>query len=166
MKHSRKSAVAFLCLSVLLFSVCVPAHAENSTPYFYSGPATAGYWKTEGSHTVSSLTLSSLYGGDVGVWFYYNNVGLQASFINTTSRTVDITFYNEDLICAHHYRAYFGTTNGYYRPKSYSTVHAYSALISSTSSANMHIVFQVGTISGDLSSSVPDSLLKYKFWAY
>ncbi len=166
MKQFRKTAAVFLCLSVLIFSVYVPVRAENETPYFYSGAATAGYWKTEGSHTVSSLTLPSLYGGDVGINFFYNAVGLQSSFVYTSSRTVDITFYNEDLICAHHYRGYFGLTNNYYRPISYSTVHAYSSLISSTSSADMHLVFQVGTISGDLSASVKIGLLKYKFWAY
>ena len=51
--------------------------------------ATAGAWKTKATHPLSYSTnvYSHLCGGDMGVWFYSNSVGLQSSFVKESGRT-------------------------------------------------------------------------------
>lgn len=165
MKKRLFSIVTGVCILGLCI---VPAGAVVTSTYMYSEAATAGVWKTEPSAAIQySASYGHVCGGDVGTYFYYNNVGLQSSFIKTTSRKAYIDLYEDDPVfddCAKKYEASFATVNGYYSPTYFSTPYTNDASMENDGVAELFLKFKIETISGDTSTSIPAGLLYYRHW--
>ena len=160
----RKLIALLLMLSIILPSTM--ASAENHTDYFYSNAGTAGQYQSQPFKTITSSTLDSLYGGDVGVWFFYNAVGLQGSYVQSSSRTINLNSYAENGVGARAYIGTFSTVSGYYRPSYISLSYTGQNLLSNTSTAHLQLCYKVNTMPGDTSQAVPQGLICYQFWVY
>lgn len=169
MKSVKKSICVILSMCLLLGTLTVSAETV-SPDYLYSSAGTAGMWNYESTSSVQSNLLSSLYGGDVGVYFYIPSVGLQGSYIRDLSRKAMLFYYEDDGNNSQKYigkkEATFAVYNNLYIPYYWTHIESTSDLIESDNTAEMHIVWAITKNLGDTSSAVPAGLLKYKFWVY
>ena len=169
--RAAKMITALVLVALTLVSVVLPASAEVYSPYIYStSAATAGTYKTESTRYLTSKTLATIYGGDVGIWFYSGNVGLQASFYPTTSRTTTMQCWAKRSsgsdVLARTYKGYFETVDGVYLNNLYQEYSTYGSLLSSSSTVGLYMRFIISTHSKDTSKSIPAGALHYRFWAF
>ena len=95
MKSVKKSICVILSMCLLLGTLTVSAETV-SPDYLYSSAGTAGMWNYESTSSVQSSLLSSLYGGDVGVYFFMPSVGLQGSYVRDPNRKAMVFYYEDD----------------------------------------------------------------------
>lgn len=160
----------FIGIVTFLIIMCISSNvvfAAKTTGYKYTSSATAGAFKSESEYSLSySSSYSYVCGGDIGVYYYANSVGLQNSFVRT-NRNVYIELYENDVLSSTIVRKYTGsfkTVDGVYRPKVYSTTYTNTSKIEDDGTIELKIKHKVETNTGDTSTSIPAGLLKYKFW--
>ena len=167
----KKTLIAVLLSCVLLAGLSFSSAAEVShTPVFCTS-GTAGQWTEQPAH---NLTYSSSYdhlcGGDVGLWFYYTTVGLQASFVQSTSRVVDLEQFEKDSSGStktRHYQGHFDNNNiGSYQPTYFTLTYTNSGTIEDDGTVELYFKYKVGKIYGDTSTAVPSGIMKYAHWTY
>ncbi len=170
MKKIFSKAVVLLLTLVLVLVVGGQAYARVYSQFYLTRHSTTNNWKTEPYHSLTS-TQQAVYGGDVGVYFQSNNVGLSSSFVRSMSRYAhvqlweyDTTFLNADEH-ARSYKIRFAMVNGYYRPHLAITTYTNSKQVEADPVVELYIKFKVDKVNGDTSSYVPHGLIKYKFWA-
>lgn len=172
MKHKLfKMTTTALAVIIILTTMALPASAETTTSIYGTTTGKAGTWKTEAAHSLTSPTLDSLCGGDVGVWFYSGATGLQASFYHEPGRTVSIFLLEKDddgvYTAARAYTGYFYVdAYGEYVMQRVAENGATSNVIENDSTAELCIRYKVNTHSKDTSTSLPANLMKYCFWVY
>ncbi len=168
-----KKRIIAIVLSVMIVMVSAASvYAVNTTGYYYTGSMSTLHWNTE---PTIDLDYSSVYsyvcGGDVGAYFYDTSVGLQGSFIQSSSRLANVMVYEIDTpsseILARRYQANFYVDEDMnYRPNYFANVYTNSAQIENDGQVELYMMIYISTVSGDTSSSVPSGLIKYKYWAY
>ncbi len=171
MKLRFSKIAALVLVTILVASMAAPASAEVFSPQIYQTAATTTTNHTiEPTRTLTSTQLGSFCGGDVGIWFYIQNTGLQASFVATDDRIAYMYCYEDDAttadVIARQYKATFATVNGLYRPYYYYTEYINPNPIESDSQAELYMSFWIAAATGDLSNSVPKGIFWYRFWAY
>lgn len=168
---TKTFAICMACI-MLVSTFCFGINAEEMSSVHTSPSSTAGDWTTCETVQLTS-TLDTVYGGDTGIWFFANQVGLQASFVRSTTRKCYMNCWSRDqfdgeyfhFVRAHH--ATFSLSSGYYRPSVRHTDFDINPnMIDDDSNLDLYMAFSVETVSGDTSASVPAGLLKYAFWAY
>ena len=167
----RFITTALVSLTCVLFPALTMA-SEIFTEVLPTSPSTAGQWKSEATQDLHPTGYSYLCGGDVGVWFYDNNIGLQNSFVTSTDRYMYVNLYEEDTglfasddLCRE-YALQFALVNGLYKPYYVYTSYTYSSSIEDDTYLELYIKHKVSTVSGDTSTSVPFDLIDYRIWAY
>ena len=158
--------LAFVLISIMTLSVS----AVNTTSLYYSAECTAGTWHKEAAKALSSPTLDNPCGGDVGIWFYTGNTGLQNSFVRDSNRTVDIECWENDGLLGvddwcRNYTGYFAIIEGIYRQASISAGSVNGNPVETDPAMSLYMKFKVNTVSGDTSTTVPSGVLYYQFWA-
>lgn len=170
MRKKFKQLITSIILTLtLLCTTLVPAYAETYTNIYSAGTATAGIYKTESIHKLTSYTLDTVYGGDVGIWFYTGNSGLQASFYRDENRKCNIECWEDDStydVRARQYTGYYAYENGIYYMKYISVGTISSSCIESDSTVDLYMRFRVNTNSKDTSRAVPENTIRYRFWIY
>lgn len=169
--RATKIATVMLVVVLIMATTILPASAEVYSPSLYlTTSATAGNYKTESTHNLTSQTLGTLCGGDVGIWFYTGNVGLQASFYPSTSRAVYMQCWEEDSagtdVHAKSYKGGFEVENGVYLQRTAWVTWENGNQIEADSTVELYMKFMIATHSRDTSTSVPAGALRYRFWAY
>ena len=165
-----RKGLAFILSVMLVLGLSVTASAEVTHTITDSVAGTSNSWVSE---PVKNLTYSSIYnhvcGGDVGIWFFVANIGLQASFVQSTNRIVYFEQYEKDgnsQVKCKDYRAYFGMNGSYYRPVSYSNTWTNSATIEDDGTVELYFKYWVCAVSGDSSSAIPQGFFRYTHWTY
>lgn len=171
MKKSILKIVSLVVASVVTIgAIILPVHAENITSMYYTNSSTAGSYATESVHSLSSSTLSSVYGGDTGIWVFTGNSGLQASFSYKNGRTCDVQCWEKDYggkdTFVRAYTGYFNMENGVYLINMFSDGIINKNCIESDSSVDLYMKYRVNTNVNDKSKSVPARVLRYRFWIY
>lgn len=154
-------------------TVVVPVSASDDivqTDYIESEQGTSASWHTESiAHLTSNL--SNVCGGDMGVWFYTPEVGLQDSFHKSESRKVYIECYEDDgqsnsPELARKYTGTFKITGKIYAPSTFVNTYTNSASIEPNSGLELYIKYKVATHWLDTSSTVRAGIMLYSYWAY
>lgn len=167
----KKLATILVSMVMVLVLASASVFAVTESSHYKSTSGTAGTYHSETSHSVTSKTLSSVCGGDVGAYFYSTNVGLQASFVKDTNRKIYAKVYEYDSdtgksIHARTRRGTFKNVNGVYRPNVWSYTYTYSKKIEADSSPELYLSWKIDKVRGDRSTSIPAKLLEYSFWVY
>ncbi len=164
-------AISIVCVFIAS-TLCMGIGAEQMSRYLTSPAATAGVWKGCEIATLTS-TLGHVCGGDVGIWFYSTNVGLQPSFVRSDSRKCYMNCWACDDYDEEYYRfckaheATFQEVNGLYRPSiGHRDFDINPGMVDDDSDLELYMAFYVEPLPGDYSNSVPAGLLEYAFWAY
>ena len=79
MKVFTKRIISLALIGVMVVGMCGTVSAKTTTAVWDSPKTTAGsWWSGYDNDDITSLsgTSSSLYGGDVGVYFYASSVGM------------------------------------------------------------------------------------------
>lgn len=160
-----KSLIAF-AMTLVIMAFSVSAYAVTESSHYTSTAGTAGSFRQENTYSVTSTTLATLGGGDIGVYFYSTSIGLQSSFVRSNSRTVTAKVYEEDTSGTHvrTREGTFTTVNGLYRPTLWSYTYTNSGTVEGDPTAELYLTWKVSKISGDTSVSVPAGLMEYSFW--
>lgn len=175
MKSRICKLVAVISLvAVIVCTMAISVSAEvNTQGYLYSSAATAGSYHTESPSSLTTPNLSTVWGGDMGIWFYANEtLGLNASFYKTTDRKAYIECWESDGtnntdVRARKYEGDFGVNaNGIYRTTGYRITSTSSSLMEGHSTIEPYMKFKIGTNSKDTSKAVPKNFFKYQFWVY
>lgn len=168
MKKLMCLIVSSVVISSFSMSVCADSSVYETSRYDTCF-SIADVFLEEYQHSVYS-NLSFLCGGDVGVYFYTTSVGLQDSFVKSTSRKViaHVKEYDSSTsnTLARTREGTFGMVNGYYRPQIWGYTYTNSNMIESDSTAELRLVWKVESVSGDTSTSIPSALMKYSLWVY
>ena len=179
-KNRLMKLIAYISTAAISVSAMVlPASAADvySDTHYYSLWGQAGKWKVEPTHTLQS-SQEQVCGGDTGVWFYSTNVGLAPSFVQSTSRKAYIHYYEDDSdTLGHHnndnlvkkYTATFSITGTekYNRPYYFEeTYNAGKTIIEYSGDLVLYIKIKVESLSDDLSTYIPNGLIKYRYWSY
>ena len=166
MSKRARVLTSLVMVALIVASMVVPVSATSSSSLYLTQSATAGVYKQESTVTLTS-TLSTVCGGDVGIWFYSGNVGLQSSFYRSNTRQVHMQCWEEDTIgddFAREYIGYFSTNNNVYRVNSYLTLSTSSSTVEDDSVVELYMKFKVDTHSQDTSTSLPSGVLQYRYW--
>lgn len=172
MKSRVSKLIAVIALiAIMVSTMAISVSAEvYSDEFFVTRACTAGSYTSEATDSLTT-SLGSVYGGDMGIWFYVQNVGLQASFTQTTSRIAYMECYesdgsdNNDCL-ARKYQATFEKVYGLYRPYRYSITYTSPYLMEGHGVIEPFMRFKISTATGDTSKSVPAGILMYQFWVY
>lgn len=169
MKSRKIRKIITVLLTVVIFATMfvINSSARTISSYYNSPAATAGSWKSDSVHKMTSPNYDELYGGDIGVYFYSANVGLSDAFVKSTSRTAESKLMDEDVLSYEHIRTYthtFGMVNGYYRTKTAVASYTNSSKIESDKQVESFLKFKINTVSNDTSKNIPSGLLCYQFW--
>lgn len=163
-----KKATVWILSAILMLGLCQSAKAEHTSGFLRSSSGSS--WQV-GVDPQRSVSYSTIYdhvcGGDVGVWFYTSQAGLQSGFKRDYSRTVSVYQYEKDNASQTHantYIGYFGMYGSLYVPVGYSHTYTYPADIENDGAVELYIKFIVGIISGDKTDALPQGLLYYKHW--
>lgn len=156
-------------LTATLLSATI-AFAEHTSVLRSSSEATAGSWESETSSAINA-TNSDVYGGDVGVNFYYTPVGLNPSFDQTSNRTIIAQVYENDYLQgstkAREIEGSFGFSGGYYRPCYWGPyTYTKTSKIEGDGRVELYLDWKVQSLSSDTSSALNEGLLSYKLWVY
>lgn len=167
---SRKIFVGIIAL-VLMTLMTISISAEQTSGFYNSPTATAGQRKSCPDVVKLIPTLEGdIYGGDAGIWFFYTNVGLQASFYRDDTRVCRMECWESDNDKADWVRTHtctFGMSNGYYRPAyNHKDLEVSDQKIESDGTLELYMVFKVNTHPNDTSRNVPKGLISYCFWAH
>ncbi|MGI6744940.1 MAG: hypothetical protein ACOX45_01970 [Acutalibacteraceae bacterium] len=166
MKKLIKTFSVVFIVVILSSIIILPANAAGYTSEFQSSAATAGSWKSDSTHNVST-TFSKIYGGDVGIWFYMANAGLSNAFVRSTSRNAYVELLEKDPLVndiAQKYTEGFGLYNGFYRTITTTNTYTNAGVIEYDNTAELFMKFKVDTISGDTSQNVASNVITYRFW--
>ena len=174
MKVFTKRIISLALIGVMVVGMCGTVSAKTTTAVWDSPKTTAGsWWSGYDNDDITSLsgTSSSLYGGDVGVYFYTSSVGMPNGFVCSTSRTGEIelkeddgSWFNENET-ARKTTGYFAYDNsGRYRMTSYKITYTNSSCIESNKTAELYLRIKINTISGDTTKNVPEGLFGYQLW--
>ena len=164
-----KKQLALCLTAAMVISTTSVVLAEHTSEYRYSSEGTSDSWSSETSSAIRA-TNNNVYGGDVGVNYYYTAVGLAESFVRTTNRRIITQVYENDYWGGHtkarQKEGNFGMSNGYYRPCTWDTGYAYTnkSCIESDGEVELYLDWKVYSVSGDTSSALNAGLLKYKLW--
>ena len=162
-------SLIIVCTVLSGFSMTVCADKIYETSKHDTSVGIAGANMEDLEYKVTTK-LSYLCGGDVGVYLYTTSVGLQSSFVKSTSRTVTTEMREYDSSTkytnARTRKGTFGMVNGYYRPKMWGYTYTNPGTVESDSTAEFRLYWKVQEISGDTSTSIPKGLLRYSFWCY
>ena len=169
-----KKRIIAIVLSVMIVMVTAASvYAVNTTGYYYTGSMSTLYWSSEPKINLnySSPLFGYVCGGDVGAYFFDTSIGLQGSFIQSSSRLANVMLYEYDSpnseILARRYQANFYVDDDMnYRPNYFANVYTNADAIENDGQVELYMMIYISPLSGDTSSSVPAELIKYKYWAY
>ena len=174
MKKVIKKAITGCVVLSFVLSMFNVSFAQTTTSIWNSPACTAGtWWSGYSEDEVISLTgtNSTVYGGDVGIYFYSSSVGMPSSFNYSSSRTALIELKEDDDSSgntnepARKYTGYFRVdSSGLYRITSYANTYTNSNAIETNRTVELYMRIKVGVLSGDTSKNVPNGLFKYKIW--
>ncbi len=166
-----KRLIAFTLSVLMIFGLCLTASAEHTHTLTNSTSGSSGAWINQ--PTMNLAYSSDLYdhvcGGDVGIWFYTSNVGLQSGFIQSVFRVAYFEQYEKDgnsEIKTRDYRANFGTNGTLYQPVGYSNTYTNGSSIEDDGVVELYFKYWVTTVWQDTSNAVPAGLFYYTHWAY
>ncbi len=166
LRKIRKIITVLLTVVIFATMFVINSSAISTSSYYNSPAATAGSWKSDSVHKMTS-NYDEVYGGDIGVYFYTANIGLSEAFVISTSRTAESRLMDEDVLSYEHIRTYthyFGIVNGYYRTKSVAISYTNSDKVESDEQVESFLKFKINTVDGDESKNIPSGLLCYQFW--
>lgn len=169
-KHISKLIAVFALIAAMVSMLTMGASAEVTSSLLESPTCTAGKYADTEAGSITS-TLGSVYGGDMGIWFYTPTTGLQSSFKRDLSRTAYMSCYesdgseNNDCL-ARKYEARFKIVDDMYYPASFKITYTSTALMEGHSTIEPFMRFKIATVSGDTSKAVPKGILRYQYWVY
>lgn len=169
----KKMMVGFLGVAVMMVGMNHNVWARDVSNT-YSVPAlTAGsWWSGFGYGQLESLTSTypTVDADDVGMYLYTTDVSLPESFVQTTSRTVEIELKEADegnntSETPSTYRGYFNfNANGDYVITRFFQATRGTECIETNNIVEMYIRAKVNTASGDSSRNVPANIFRYAMW--
>ena len=171
----KRKIVAVLMAMVLMCTASViVAEARSLSSYYDSKACTTDEWKSfEGFWDIKMTSaFSEPDSGNVGVYFFYTDVGLpEGSFKRDETRTGLIRVYeadlnNEDDIVVD-YIGYFSVRdNGLYRMNSYGRSEYYPdpEVLEYESGLEVYISVNIESHDEDITGNVPAGLFCYQFW--
>lgn len=174
MRKIKKIIMSLVLIGVMVIGMCGAVSAKTTTGVWNSPKTTAGsWWSGYDNDDITSLTgtSSSIYGGDVGVYFYASSVGMPNGFIRSSNRTGEIELKEDDSSwfdeneTARKITGYFAYDNsGRYRMTSYKITYTNSSCIEPNKTVELYLRIKINTISGDTTKNVPEGLFGYQLW--
>ncbi len=165
----KKLATLLISMATIVIFASVSVLAKTESKLRYTTTGTAGSYHNENAYAVSSKTLSTVCGGDVGAYFYSPKAGLQNSYVRDNNRKVTVNIYELDSgskILARTRCGTFRSSNGIYAPSLWSYTYTNSARIESDSCPELYLSWKVNKVKGDTSTSIPAGIMYYSFWVY
>lgn len=158
-----------ISMILVIFVASVSVFAMTESKHRNSTAGKAGSFHSENTYSVSSKTLSTICGGDVGTYIYYPKVGLQNSFVRSKSRKMTVNLYEVDSgskTLARRRIGKFDTLNGLYIPIFWNDSYTNTARIESDSCPELQLCWKIDKVKGDKSTSVPAGIIDYTLWVY
>ncbi len=170
----KRKIVAVLMAMVLMCTASViVAEARSLSSYYDSKTCVTDEWTSfEGDRDIQMTSqFTEPDSGNVGVYFYYTDVGLaEDAFEWDPTRTGRIRVYegdlnNEDDIVVD-YIGYFSERSGLYRMNTYARSEYYPdpEVLEYESGLEVYISVNIESHDDDITRNVPAGLFSYRFW--